>query len=223
MRRASMMLACGIVFALLLASCAGGSSSGGGAGGAAGSGAYEYEKDAISLHLKGDPKLNLFEKRPHTLLVCIYQLRDPNALNQVLQDAEDVTKLLECGRFDPSIVNTKKFILQPGKEITEALDRVDAEQAGPGEIIAVAGIPGVTIGETVRLMSRLTGRRAEIREDRARVRPERSEVMRLVCSNAKARRLTGWRPRVTLERGLARTVEYVRSRLSDYKAELYNV
>ena len=125
MRRASMLLACGIVLPLLLASCAGGSSSGGGAGGGAASGAYEYEKDAITLNLKGDPKLNLFEKRPHTLLVCVYQLRDPNALNQVLQDAEDVSKLLECARFDPSIVNTKKFILQPGKEITEALDRAE--------------------------------------------------------------------------------------------------
>jgi type VI secretion system VasD/TssJ family lipoprotein len=116
-----MMLACGIVLPLLLASCAGGSSSGGGAA----SGVYGYEKDAISLHLKGDPNLNLFEKRPHTLLVCVYQLRDPNALNQVLQDAEDVSKLLECARFDPSIVNAKKFILQPGKEITEALDRAE--------------------------------------------------------------------------------------------------
>lgn len=121
MRRASMLLACGIVLPLLLASCAGGSSSGGGAA----SGVYGYEKDAISLHLKGDPNLNLFEKRPHTLLVCVYQLRDPNALNQVLQDAEDVSKLLECARFDPSIVNAKKFILQPGKEITEALDRAE--------------------------------------------------------------------------------------------------
>jgi type VI secretion system VasD/TssJ family lipoprotein len=119
-----MMFACGIVLPLLLASCAGGSSSGGGAGGSA-SGVYEYEKDAISLHLKGDPNLNLFEKRPHTLLVCVYQLRDPNALNQVLQDAEDVTKLLECARFDPSILNTKKFILQPGKEINESLDRAE--------------------------------------------------------------------------------------------------
>ncbi|MCR4310541.1 MAG: type VI secretion system lipoprotein TssJ [Deltaproteobacteria bacterium] len=125
MRRASMLLACGIVLPLLLASCAGGSSSGGGAGGGAASGVYQYEKDAITLHLKGDVKLNLFEKRPHTLLVCVYQLRDPNALNQILQDAEDVSKLLECGRFDPSIVNAKKFILQPGKEITEALDRAE--------------------------------------------------------------------------------------------------
>ncbi|HEY2142022.1 MAG TPA: translational GTPase TypA [Solirubrobacteraceae bacterium] len=33
--------------------------------------------------------------------------------------------------------------------VTDALDRVDAEQAGPGEIIAVAGIAEVTIGETL--------------------------------------------------------------------------
>ncbi len=33
--------------------------------------------------------------------------------------------------------------------ITEALDRVEAAEAGPGEIIAVAGLPDVTIGETL--------------------------------------------------------------------------
>jgi GTP-binding protein len=33
--------------------------------------------------------------------------------------------------------------------VTEALDRVEAEEAGPGEIISVAGIPEITIGETI--------------------------------------------------------------------------
>ena len=33
--------------------------------------------------------------------------------------------------------------------VTEALDRVEAQEAGPGEIIAVAGLPDVTIGETL--------------------------------------------------------------------------
>ena len=33
--------------------------------------------------------------------------------------------------------------------VTEALERVDAEAAGTGEIVAVAGLPGVTIGETL--------------------------------------------------------------------------
>jgi GTP-binding protein len=43
--------------------------------------------------------------------------------------------------------------VQPAKVtelyVTEALDRVEAEDAGPGEIIAVAGLPEVTIGETL--------------------------------------------------------------------------
>jgi GTP-binding protein len=33
--------------------------------------------------------------------------------------------------------------------VTESLDRVDADEAGPGEIISVAGIPEITIGETL--------------------------------------------------------------------------
>jgi GTP-binding protein len=36
-----------------------------------------------------------------------------------------------------------------GLYVTEALDRVEAAEAGPGEIIAVAGLPDVTIGETL--------------------------------------------------------------------------
>jgi len=33
--------------------------------------------------------------------------------------------------------------------VTDALDRVSADEAGPGEIVAIAGLPEVTIGETI--------------------------------------------------------------------------
>jgi GTP-binding protein TypA/BipA len=48
-------------------------------------------------------------------------------------------------RVDGTITQAKVVELY----ITEALDRVDAAEAGPGEIIAVAGLPDVTIGETL--------------------------------------------------------------------------
>src|SRR6478752_119748 len=48
-------------------------------------------------------------------------------------------------RADGEIVRVKVTELF----VTEALDRVEAEEAGPGELIAVAGIPEVTIGETL--------------------------------------------------------------------------
>ncbi len=48
-------------------------------------------------------------------------------------------------RADGSIERAKVTELY----VTEALDRVEAEEAGPGEIVAVAGLPEVTIGETL--------------------------------------------------------------------------
>jgi GTP-binding protein len=48
-------------------------------------------------------------------------------------------------RADGTVTNAKVAELY----VTEALDRVEADEAGPGEIIAVAGLPEVTIGETL--------------------------------------------------------------------------
>lgn len=119
--------------------------------------------------------------------------------------------------------------LSPVRDFNFVADTVDgflavaASRKCIGEVINIGSGRGVTIGQTARLLMTITGRRVKIQEDRARVRPERSEVMRLICGNKKALKLTGWKPRVTLEQGLARTAEYVRAHLSDYKAGLYNV
>jgi nucleoside-diphosphate-sugar epimerase len=63
-----------------------------------------------------------------------------------------------------------------------------------------------------------------VREDR-RLRPEKSEVERLLGSNEKVRRLTGWAPRVGLDEGLDRTVAWFKGPgvLAKYKPLLYNV
>lgn len=84
---------------------------------------WRFEKDGIKLHLKGDPKLNLFQGDPHTLLICVYNLKDPNAFNQLMDEKEGVTKLLECSRFDPSVTSSKRIVLQPGQEVNESMDR----------------------------------------------------------------------------------------------------
>ena len=55
------------------------------------------------------------------------------------------------------------------------------------------------------------------------MRPNASEVMELIASPAKARELLGWSPQVSLEDGLAQTIEWLRHHRSRYKAELYNV
>jgi len=67
------------------------------------------------------------------------------ALCRVLQGTIRRAQDLAWCRSDGTIERAKVTELY----VTEALDRVEAEEAGPGEIIAVAGIPEVTIGETL--------------------------------------------------------------------------
>lgn len=86
---------------------------------------WGYEKDAIQLHFVGDPQLNLYQKRAHSLLVCLYHLRDPNGFNQLSDEKGGLAKLLECSRFDPSVTYTKRVIMQPNQEISESMDRTD--------------------------------------------------------------------------------------------------
>jgi GTP-binding protein len=67
------------------------------------------------------------------------------ALCRVLQGTIRRAQPIAWCRADGTIERAKVTELY----VTEALDRVEAEEAGPGEIIAVAGIPEVTIGETL--------------------------------------------------------------------------
>jgi type VI secretion system VasD/TssJ family lipoprotein len=86
---------------------------------------WRYEKQAVRLHLKSDSQLNLYRGSAHTLLLCVYYLRDPNAFNQLIEDQDGLSKLLECSRFDPSVASTKRVVVQPGDELTDSLDRAE--------------------------------------------------------------------------------------------------
>ncbi|RJQ70892.1 MAG: type VI secretion system lipoprotein TssJ [Desulfobacteraceae bacterium] len=86
---------------------------------------WGYEKDAVQIHLKADAKLNLDDNVPHTLVLCIYQLRDPNTFNQLSDDTEGIYKLLECNLFDGSVATAKRIIVHPGQDMTVKLDRAE--------------------------------------------------------------------------------------------------
>jgi type VI secretion system VasD/TssJ family lipoprotein len=86
---------------------------------------YPYGKGEITIHLKGDSRLNLYDGSPHTLVLCTYQLRDPNAFNQLADEKDGLSKLLEGSRFDSSVTYYKMLILNPGQDLSEILDRAE--------------------------------------------------------------------------------------------------
>lgn len=92
-----------------------------------------------------------------------------------------------------------------------------------GEEINIATQKEISIGDLAKELIRQINPEAEIVEERIRMRPEKSEVSRLLGCGEKIRRLTGWEPEYTLEQGLAETILFLREHIGAYKAGIYNM
>ena len=86
---------------------------------------WRYEEEAIHIHLKADSQLNYNQGIPHALLICVYQLRDPNVFNQLADHNDGLYKLLECDLFDASVTSSKRLIINPGQDSNFVLDRFE--------------------------------------------------------------------------------------------------
>ena len=92
-----------------------------------------------------------------------------------------------------------------------------------GQEINIATQKEISIGALARELISQINPSAEIVCDEQRLRPEKSEVNRLLGCNEKIMRLTDWKPRYTFEEGLAETIAFLRDHLDRYKTDIYNL
>jgi dTDP-glucose 4,6-dehydratase len=81
----------------------------------------------------------------------------------------------------------------------------------------------ISIGDLVKVIAGLTKRDVHIEEDHRRVRPDKSEVDRLLADSSQADKILGWKPRVGLEEGLSITIEWMRQNLTRYHSDKYAI
>ena len=96
-------------------------------------------------------------------------------------------------------------------------------EATIGQVTNIGRGSGVTIGKLAEMLLEICDSRAEIIVDNQRLRPEKSEVLELICGNTKAKKLLGWQPKFTLREGLEETVNWMRNNLDKYKTDTYNI
>jgi len=119
--------------------------------------------------------------------------------------------------------------LTPVRDLTYVADTVSgfirfAESKNTvGKTINTGTGRGVTIGELADIIVRKVNPEAKIVRERKRVRPEKSEVMQLLCDNTLARELAGWEPSYTLEDGLGLTIGWMKEHIGSYKTGVYTV
>lgn len=92
-----------------------------------------------------------------------------------------------------------------------------------GEEINIATQQEISIGRLAEELIRQINPAARIFCDEQRLRPAKSEVNRLLGSNAKIKELTDWQPQYTFEQGLAETIAFLRQNLDKYKVDIYNL
>lgn len=120
--------------------------------------------------------------------------------------------------------------LHPTRDFNYVANTVDgflAAAAAPedalGQTVNLGSGREVSIGDLAALIANLCGSEAQVEAVAKRQRPTKSEVDRLLADNGLAKQLLGWEPKVTLEEGLQRTIDWVRDNLERYRPGVYRV
>lgn len=111
------------------------------------------------------------------------------------------------------------------KDTAEGFVRIAKCDKAIGQEINIATSREISIGDLAKLIINKINTDAKIKTDEKRIRPENSEVERLLGSNEKLRNLTGWVPQTSLEEGLDITINWFKNpeNLKHYKPWVYNI
>jgi NAD dependent epimerase/dehydratase len=111
------------------------------------------------------------------------------------------------------------------EDTCRGLNAVASLDTGVGEVFHIGSNQEISIRDLFGLIREIMGIDARIVREDVRLRPEKSEVLRLRCDNAKLRDACGYEPAISLADGLTRTVEWFsdKANLQRYKGDLYNV
>lgn len=92
-----------------------------------------------------------------------------------------------------------------------------------GEEINIATQNEISMEQTAKTIIGIINPRAKIICDTERIRPNKSEVNRLLGANEKLKQLTSWEQKYTFEQGIAETIEWFRNNKNFYKSNIYNI
>ncbi|MBL7047354.1 MAG: SDR family NAD(P)-dependent oxidoreductase [Candidatus Marinimicrobia bacterium] len=137
----------------------------------------------------------------------------PTIITQILSGKESI----KLGNLAPTRDLT--FV----KDTARALIAISESDQLNGEVTNIGVGEEISIGELAGLICELMGRDIDIKEDSERVRPENSEVERLLSDNSKILKHTNWRPQYDLRKGLEETIGWLTTHLNIYKSEIYNI
>lgn len=133
-----------------------------------------------------------------------------------------ITQALTCDEV-------KLGSLEPSRDFTFVADMVNGFMRAAeaenvlGQEINLGNDNTIRIGDLVEKIFGIVGKTPKVTIDPRRVRPAKSEVMKLWASNQKAKAMLGWEPRISLDEGLRLTVEWISAHPDLYRPGQYTI
>jgi len=137
----------------------------------------------------------------------------PTIITQLLSGKEEI----KLGKLSP----TRDFNYV--KDTVNGFIEIYKSDKAIGQEINIATGIEISIGDMAQELIKQINDKARIVCDEERLRPEKSEVNRLLGSNDKIHKLTAWKQQYTFEEGIAKTIEFFRDNLDRYKTDIYNI
>jgi NAD dependent epimerase/dehydratase len=109
------------------------------------------------------------------------------------------------------------------KDTANGFIEIAKSQKAIGEEINIATGIEISMEQTANEIIKRINPKAEIICDEQRLRPEKSEVNRLLGSNEKIKSLTQWSPKYSFGNGISETIEWFKGNMENYKADIYNL
>lgn len=138
----------------------------------------------------------------------------PTIVTQLLNDKKDI----QLGSLSPT--RDLNYV----SDICNGLIALAGCDEAVGREVNIGSGTEISINDLANLIIDIMSVDARVVSDEHRVRPENSEVGRLVCDSGLLRQLTGWKPEVTIKKGIVKTIEWFNdeNNLNKYKSEIYN-
>lgn len=137
----------------------------------------------------------------------------PTIITQLLAGNEEI--------YLGSLTPTRDFNYV--KDTVNGFYEISKSERAIGEEINIATQTEISIGELASEIISQLNPKAKIVCEEERLRPEKSEVNRLLGDNRKIRELTDWKPMYLFSRGIEETITWMKEHLSFYKTDIYNV
>ncbi|MDW2796626.1 NAD-dependent 4,6-dehydratase LegB [Clostridium boliviensis] len=137
----------------------------------------------------------------------------PTIISQLLAGMEEI----HLGSLSP----TRDFNYV--KDTVNGFIEIEASEHTIGEEINIASGTEISIGDLALELIRQINPKAEILCESERLRPDKSEVTRLLGSNEKLKALTFWKQQYTLSQGLEETIRWMKNNLKRYRTDRYNI